>query len=112
MNLYIEDVNGNVYYFNKVSFRDNLGMQGELVKLKDEEVGVQMVKLIDIFKMIFSKSNPNYNMDLFEEEILEYNLGEIGIENLIKLVNMVIEQVFQSKGTNTNKYAFLQDNPQ
>lgn len=109
MNTYIMDKLGNTYTFKKLSFNDNLTIQGEVAKIKDLEVDKQIFAIVDVFKNIFAKSNPNYDMTLFEENIVDYNYEEIGIENFIKLINMVLDEVFQSKGTNTNKYPFLQE---
>ena len=110
-NVYIEDRKGVIYHFNKLSMQETIKQQTKLGKIKDEELDVQLSNTIEVFKDVFIKSNPSYDVSLFEEDIIEYNYELIGLENLIKLINVVLEKVFQSKGTNTNNYPFLQEIP-
>lgn len=107
--IYIEDKLGNTYYFNRVSMQESIKLQSKLGKTKDLEPEKQIEATLEVFKDVFAKSNPNYDMETFDDNVIEYNYELIGIENLLKLINMVLEKVFQSKGTNTNKYAFLQE---
>lgn len=108
-NLYIEDINSNIYYFKRLPRKQAIELQKKLSKIKEEEA---IEVNFEIFKEIFELSNPTYNMENFENDILEYNYQEIGLENFIKLINMVVQEVFTLKGQTPNKYAFLEEAPQ
>lgn len=105
---YIYDINGNKYSFVKLPLDKTLSLQKEFSKVKEEDFDVAFNKTIEIFNKVFMIGNPGYTGD-FYNDIIEYNYSELGIENLVKLLHMVLEEVFQLKGANTNKYPFLQE---
>lgn len=108
MKAYIEDRNGIRYNFRRLTRKETVAIMS--MGKEDNESNYEVIekRFIEIFKI----SNPNYNMDLFETEILNYNFEEIGIVNLLKLMSMVVEEVFQGTETNQNKYSFLEENQQ
>lgn len=104
MKVYIEDRYGNRYNFRRLNRKETSEVLS-LVTDKDSAT----VSAEKQFKEAFRIANPNYNMDLFESEILEYNFEEIGFVNLTKLMTMVLEEVFHTTGTNPSKYSFLEE---
>lgn len=106
MNTFIYDVNGNIYYFKKLGLKKTIALQSKLAKIKDSELDVIVDTTIDVFKSAFIESNPEYTGD-FDTDVIDYNYSEIGLENLIALMNAILEEVFQLKEANTNKYPFL-----
>ncbi len=103
MKAFIEDRNGTRYNFRRLTRSETTKIISSTAnkKLENYELAEEQ------FKQIFKICNPNYNMDLFESEILSYNHDEIGYINLITLMNMVIDEAFHTTGTNPNKYSFL-----
>lgn len=103
MKAYIEDRNGIRYNFRRLTRSETTKVISSTAdkKLESYEVAEEQ------FKQVFKICNPNYDMSLFDVEILEYNHDEIGYVNLITLMNMVIEEAFHTTGTNPNKYSFL-----
>lgn len=109
MNTFIYDSNNNLYSFKKLSFNETKTLQKKFVSNGQDGKNVDIDVALDVFKEVFEKCNPDYTGD-FDNDIIEYNYQEIGLENLLKLINMVFDEVFQSKGANTNKYPFLLEN--
>ncbi len=103
MKAFIEDRNGTRYNFRRLTRSETTKIISSTANKKSENYELAEEQ----FKQIFKICNPNYNMDLFESEILSYNHDEIGYINLITLMNMVIDEAFHTTGTNPNKYSFL-----
>lgn len=102
MKAYIEDRNGIRYNFRRLTRKEITDI---FSKVKNN--GDAFSSAEEQFKEAFRLANPSYNMDLFEEEIMNYNYEELGYVNLIKLISLVVEEVFHTTGTNPSKYSFL-----
>ena len=105
MKTYIEDVNGNKYYFARLSFQDTLKYQKLLSKQNEDNI----LTMLEIVKQCFAKKNTDYDISKFDSEIVDYNFSEIGLERFVILIQAIIEEVFQQKGTNPEKYSFLEE---
>lgn len=103
MKAFIEDRNGTRYNFRRLTRSETT----KVISATSNKNLVSYEIAEEQFKQIFKICNPDYNMELFESEILSYNHDEIGYINLIDLMHMVIEEAFHTTGTNPNKYSFL-----
>lgn len=106
MELYINDRNGNRYTIKPLTFKKNLELQAKLGEMQNATTIEQTQLSLDLFKEIFLYSNKDFVVDNFDD-LIEYNYECLGLEKLFALISMVIEKVFQSKGTNAEMYSFL-----